>query len=272
MQSYDDLFAYPAGTLSASSFIQQGPMPILENWFWALGQNALSTLAVLGAILLLPFIIGTIYRHRGSILVQFAFFGWLSVFALMSLAFPFAGVRGGFFHAGALLQPLLWGLAAKGFGDFLGWGQRQRGWDGGQAFMVLGSGLLLLLVGLSAFNFSQRVNGLGGVGQAWNRSGVHYAQIADALEELGYPEATVLVNNPPGFATQARQAAIVIPNGDETLAYRAARDFGAEIMLLEPNHPQGLSALFADPHSSNHFKHLKTVGDSHILSLREPIP
>ena len=45
--------------------------------------------------------------------------GWSILFAVMTLIFPLAGARGGFFHAGAAFQMFWWSLAPLGLSHFV---------------------------------------------------------------------------------------------------------------------------------------------------------
>jgi hypothetical protein len=68
----------------------------------------------------------------------------------MSIVFPYAGVRGGFFHAVAPLQPLVWALAAIGLGEFVRWGAERRGWQTKQAWRFFAIGAILFSLAIQA--------------------------------------------------------------------------------------------------------------------------
>jgi hypothetical protein len=238
------------------------------NWFWALGQNGLSAIGVVGSVVLIPFALIYISKNWNANIVRFAVVGFGAVLALMSFVFPFAGVRGGFFHSVTFLQPIFWVIAALGFGEVITWGVKNRNWQGHQAIMVLGSGLTLIIMVLSSFIFTQRVIGNEPAANPWNASGENYEIIAQRLNDIvGESQITVLVNNPPGFSNVSGHVSIVIPNGNETISLQVAEKFDAQFLILEPNHPEGLASLYADPKSSQHFHYLFTQNKSHIFSL-----
>ena len=80
----------------------------------ALWQNFGTAFFAQGMIFLFPLIIIGGWKSRKNFSVQIAFFGWLGLLFAESLLFPFASVRGGFFHAGAAFQPIWFVLAPIG--------------------------------------------------------------------------------------------------------------------------------------------------------------
>ncbi len=266
LQSYEDLFTFPAEKLSMHTFFQGGLIQILQHWVWALGQNLLSAIAVMGGIILFPFMIGAIWKQWHRRLAHFAVAAWILLLLTMSIIFPFPGVRGGFFHAGAVLQPLLWAFAVIGLDQFITWAAAIRSWQKEQAFRVLGTGVVLILTALSAFVFQQRV--LFDDGAAWNKYADDYEVIAGDLNEIGVSkDAVVMVNNPPGFSNQSGMSSLVIPNGGEALIAQVAERYGASVLILEANHPAALDQLYEDPHNSQVFEFLIDVNGTYIFSL-----
>ena len=133
LTTYDQLFSYPASQLTFTAWWQSGIAAILKARFWALGINLERTLAEQGEIFLLPLIGAGLWHLRKDRRMQLAGLAWLLTFAAMTVAFPFAGARGGFFHSGAALQPVWWALAPLGLDRAIEWGSRKRGWDAAQA-------------------------------------------------------------------------------------------------------------------------------------------
>jgi hypothetical protein len=114
LTNYDELYAYPVDQLKFSRWWRSGIKVILQDRFWALAQNLQTALAVQGSIVLLPLIVWGAWHHRRDFRVQMGLLAWLLTFVIMTVVFPFAGARGGFFHSGAALQPLFWALAPAG--------------------------------------------------------------------------------------------------------------------------------------------------------------
>jgi hypothetical protein len=268
LQNYDEFFSYPSNQLTFSHFIDLSFGEIANNWFWALGQNGMSAIGVVGAVVLIPFALIYIRKNWNANIVRFAVVGFGAILALMSIVFPFAGVRGGFFHSVTFLQPIFWVIAALGFGEVISWGIKNRSWQGHQATLILGSGLTLIIMALSSFIFTQRVIGIEPGSNPWNASGENYEIIAQRLNDIvGESQITVLVNNPPGFSNVSEHSSIVIPYGNEAITLQVAEKFDAQFLILEPNHPEGLASLYADPNSAQYFHYLFTQNESHIFSL-----
>ena len=194
LTNYDELYAYPADQLTFSRWWGSGIKSILQARLWALGQNLQTALAVQGSIILLPLIVWGAWHHRRDLRVRIGVLAWLLTLAAMTLAFPFAGARGGFFHSGAALQPLFWALAPAGLERFIAWGTRSRplfivgervigwgsaanGWKKQQARIVFSSAVIILVISLSLFIVGERVIGWGSAANAWDANQQTYAQL-----------------------------------------------------------------------------------------------
>ncbi len=150
LTTYDQLFAYPSSQLTFTAWWQSGITSILKSRLWAMGINLERTLAEQGEIFLLPLIGMGFWHLRRDKRVQLAGLAWLMTFGAMTVAFPFAGARGGFFHSGAAMQPVWWALAPIGLERTIEWGRRKRGWDVTQAGAVFRPALVVLAILLTA--------------------------------------------------------------------------------------------------------------------------
>jgi len=268
LSNYDDLFAYPVQSLNMSNWLSNGIGPILETALWAIGQNAIGSVVILGSILLFPMLMLGIWKNRHLAATRMSVLAWTASLILMSLVFPFQGVRGGFFHAGAALQPMFWALSAIGLNDLIRWAQKKRAWHAKQSHLILGGGLILILSIVSVNVFITRVIGEAADQPIWNQSAHHYALIAEYLSKAEMlNEQPILVNNPPGWALQSKSPAIVIANENEQGILGLANQFDASIIILEENHPAMLDTLYRDPQGDPKFQWLKTIDGSHILLI-----
>ena len=77
----------------------------------------------------------------------------------------------------------------------------------------------------------------------------------------------MLVNNPPGYYVANQRSAIVLPNGGANVAYAVAHKFGARFMILEVNHADGLSSLYAEPADVPGWAYLETIDSTHIFEV-----
>ncbi len=242
--AYDELYIYPASLLTPARWLASGWESILRARLWAAGQNLQTALAVQGEIFLLPLALAGAWRLRRNLAVRTGALVWGLLFLVMSLPFPFAGARGGFFHAGAGLQPLWWALAPEGLRAFVDWGAARRGWQAPRARRMFAAGLLglsLLLTGALASRHLLRGD--------WGSSEAHYRQVEALLRSLGAPpDAAVMVNNPPGYALVSGRPALVIPYGDSATLETVARRYRARYLVLESNYRHGpLDSLFRSP-------------------------
>ena len=248
LRHYDELFVYPASRLTPAHWLAGGVGEILRARLHAAGANLLSALAVQGAVIWLPFALWGGWRLRQRRVVRLAAGMWLLLWLLMSLVYPFAGERGGYFHTAAALQPVIWALAPAGLADALRRLARRRGWPAHQAWSVLGWGLLALTVFLSGWVVARRVVGSDPSQPAWDREARTYRRLDAGLQALDVPrEALILVNNPPGFTLVTGRSTLAVPDGDAQTVAAVARRYGARYWLLEVHHPKPLNHFYCHP-------------------------
>jgi hypothetical protein len=265
---YNELFVYPPSLLTPAHLAQSGVGEILRARLWAFGQNLQTALAVQGSVFLAPLILWGLWRSRGRGVVQLGLLGWLLTLGAMTLLFPFAGARGGFFHSGAALQPLFWAVAPVGLEGFVEWGSRKRDWRRSQARAAFSVGLLTLALLLTGWIFWQRVIGSSQETPQWGESQRTYQRVEAVLRRLGVPsEAVVLVNNPPGYYLAAGRPAIVIPAGDVRTLREVAGRYRARYLILEANHPPQLDDLYAHPRHLPGLRYLRSVDSVHLFEI-----
>lgn len=248
LTEYNQLFAYPADQINYQAWRAQGWWEILRDRWWALQINLQTALVVQGQIYLTPLLIWGIWKYRDRAAVRLGGTGWLGLMAAMTLVFPFPGARGSFFHGGAALQPMFWGLAAAGLAELLKWGKRHRSWHQHQAAAVLGTGLIVISGLLSMYLVSERVIGKDFSEPVWNKPQQRYQMIEVKLLEEGLGEdQPVLVNNPPGYYAVNRRRAAAVPSGGLAPLLEAAGDFGADYILLDENYPPLMKDYYFHP-------------------------
>lgn len=268
LTDYDELYAYPAGRLTFTRWWAGGLRAILQARMWALGQNLQTAIAVQGSIILAPLAVLGAWRLRFDRRVQVGALAWLLTFLVMTFVFPFAGARGGFFHSGAAVQPLLWALAPFGLQEFISWGGRLRGWRPQQAGLVFRIGLVGILIVLNAFLVSSRVIGEDWQRPVWSAGYRYYSALEAELQGLGArPSDLVMVNNPPGFYLAAGRPAIAVPDGDEAALHAAAERFSATYLILDENHPEGISNLYENPGGRDGLTYLGSFEDARIFLI-----
>jgi len=265
---YDELFAYPASLLTPARWLGSSLGEIMRARLWASGQNLQTTLAVQGAIFLIPLILLGLWRLRHDRRVQLGSLAWLATFLVMTVVFPFQGARGGFFHSGAALQPLWWAVAPAGLEGFIAWGARARGWQAVQAQRIFGAGLVGLAILLTVLITDARVLGKDPSHPIWGASAVHYSHLEQALQGIGAQAGeTVMVNNPPGYFIAAGRTAIVTPFGDESILLKTANFYNARYVLLEYDHAVGLDTLYDAPGDQQGLKYLFSVDGTRVFKV-----
>jgi hypothetical protein len=77
-----------------------------------------------------------------------------------------------------------------------------------------------------------------------------------------------MINNPPGLYVATDRSAVVIPNGGIDTLLRSAEESGAEVLILEVNHPDALDYLYSEPEKEDKLEYLQTFSDVHYFSFR----
>ncbi len=263
LTSYDQLFSYPASQLTFQSWWGSGVPALLGDRAWALGMNLATFASVQGGILLLPLILTGAWTLRQDKRVRMAGLGWLITFLVMTVVFPFAGARGGFFHSGAAVQPLLWALEPTGLERLLEWGRERRGWKLDQARPVFLAGTVLLMVIVTGAVLLMRLPG-------WKNEATAYSQINAALVLAGMEKAeVVMLSNPPGFHLVAGNPAIAVPDGDVETIFALAERYEARYLVLEPGSvPDGLLPVLQNPEAFPGLTHLGEVAGASVFSIQ----
>jgi hypothetical protein len=256
---YDELFAFPAGILTPARWLASGAGEILHARLLAGWTNLQSATGVQGMVFLFPLVLWGLWRLRRERTVKLAGGMWLAIFFVMTVIFPFAGGRGGFFHSGAAVQPLLWAVVPAGLDGFVEWGNRRRGWKVPQARRVFGAGLVMLAAALSLVLGGMRLAN-GGASPAG-----HAAVEAFLTAHGAQPGEIVMVNNPPGWFVATGRPAIVIPDGGVNAVLAAGRAYGAGYLVLEE--AQGLGELFHAPDGWAGLVYLGFAGGAKVFAF-----
>jgi hypothetical protein len=261
LRNYDDTFAYPASQLTMQRWLAQGWQPILAARLMALRWNLLNTFAAQGEIFLLPFLILGLWIYRREERVRLALFGWFCLLLIMTLVFPFAGARGGFFHAGAAFQPLWWALAPAGLDRAIA-AARRRGMFTPQASRVFQGALVGLVVLMTGVILAIRVI------PHWGEGEDRYPAIEAFLQTEGIASGeVVMVRNPPGYYLMTGRPAIVVPYSDEASIAAAARRYGARYLVLEAAGAAGPIKDVYERRSSEQFIFVSDIDGTRIFRL-----
>lgn len=196
---------------------------------------------------------------------------WLGMFLFMSLVFPFAGSRGGFFHSGAAIQPLIWATAAIGLNKMIEWGRDARNWQLKTAWNFFSTGLVILMAFLTIFIVNNRVVG-NEENSIWSEGADRYSAVENWLRQQDEEGSIVMVNNPPGYYVAGKRAAIVIPYGELEIVQEVAKRYGAIFLVLEENTTPQMKEYFDSPRSVPGLKYLEKAGEAQIYRFEITIP
>jgi hypothetical protein len=263
LTNYNDTFAYPASQLTMQTWLASGWSAILQARLHALGINLLNAFAAQGGIFLFPLILIGLWQFRKDALIRFALLAWILLLIAMTLAFPFAGARGAFYHSGAALQTIWWVMAPVGL-DAMVASARRRGWFDDRAFVIFRGALVGIAILMTAVVFVIRV--LPG----WEREDGHYASVEKILLSQNVPSgAVVIVRNPPGYNVVTNRPAIALPSGGIPAILAVAYQYDARYLVLEPEGTSGeLLGLYDHP---NEFPAFRYLGESDGTRLYEVI-
>ncbi len=262
LRTYDETFVYPASQLTMQAWLAQGWDKILAARLAALRWNLLNAFAAQGGIFLFPFILIGVWRHRRDERVGLGALAWLALLSVMTLIFPFAGARGGFFHAGAALQPLWWTLAPLGL-DAVVAAARKRNLFTADAFRVFQISLVGIAVLMSALIVYLRV--LSG----WGEGEGNYPKIEAFLQQNGIqPQDVVIVRNPPGYYLMTGRPAIVVPYGGETAMLAVAARYHAEYLVIEAAGAAGDIKAVYENKQSQHLRFLGEIDGTRIFHVQ----
>jgi hypothetical protein len=236
--NYDELFLYPADLLTPARWWASGIAAITSARLGAIGTNLQTVLAVNGAILLWPLAILGGWARRRDLGVQAAALYFASLFGAMSLVFPFAGARGGFFHSSTAVMPMLWSLTAIGVEVAAAAAPRWR-WNADRSRTLFTVVALALAAGLSAW-------ALWGKARSSARNLVTYRMAASTIQNTGptRPSTVVAAVDPPGFFAASGVPAVALPDGDTEALRLVVERYGVQWVVIEADHPQLLSGLY----------------------------
>ena len=266
LQDYNQTFIYPPGELTRQSFLQAGWEPALQSRLRAFVANASNAFGAQGGIFLFPLILVGLWELRHELRTRIAVTGWLILFGVMTLVFPFAGARGSFFHAGAAFQPYWWIAAPLGLDAVLAWARRRGQFTDKHAPYFLQGVLVLLAVFLTLYLVNFRV-----IANGWERDDHIYSAVESSFLEHGIrPEDVVIVRNPPGYFIVSRRPAISLPYGDESTILTVAEKFGARYLVLEKDGTfDSIQALYDAPQSHPSFVFLGEVNDAKLYRVEQ---
>jgi hypothetical protein len=263
LQNYNETFIYPAESLTREGFLKAGWDLALQNRVQSFASNVSNTFAAQGEIFLFPFMLIGLWQLRQDLRTKIAVTGWLILFAVMTVIFPFAGSRGSFFHAGAAFQPFWWVAAPIGLDMVISWLRSRGQFTDSNAPYVFQGILVLLAIFMTAYLVNIRV--LSG----WAKDDAIYASVEKLFQANGIsPMDVVIVRNPPGYYINSGRPAISLPFGDEFTILQVAERYEAGYLVLEKSGTfESIQDLYDDPQSNPSFFYLGEVDDAKLYRI-----
>lgn len=264
LENYNQTFIYPPENLNREGFIQAGWSAAWEDRLMAFNANFGNTFAAQGGIFLFPFILVGLWHLRKDLRTKIAVTGWLILFVVMTVIFPFAGSRGSFFHAGAAFQPYWWVVTPIGL-DLVIERVQKRGWlkdENAPAFFQ--AILVLLAIIMTGYLVNFRV-----IASGWAQDDVIYPQVEEKLIESGISTGdVVIVRNPPGYFLASGRPSVSLPFGDESTILAVAEKFGARYLILEKDGTfDSIQDLYDQPENNPSFNYLGEVDGARLYEI-----
>lgn len=271
LTGYDQIFSYPPDSISFHNWLQNGLVKAAEVRLWAISINLQNALAAQGSIFLLPLILIGLWIKKDDRLIKIAIFAWIILLLLMSVIFPFAGARGGFFHSGAALQSLWWSLAPIGLVNLVNWVGRKRNWELDKAIKVFLVGSVGFMILLTAVISLEKLYSPTDGWDNWSHENDTYSRVDKLIKSAQDTiPPTVIVSNPPGFYLASGLNSIAIPDGNENKTSSVAQYFGATYLILENgSFPVELNNLYSNPDQSTYFELFGRVDDVLVFKIKD---
>lgn len=264
LQNYNQTFIYPPEELTRESFLQAGWDLAIQNRVRAFASNFSNAFGAQGGIFLFPFMLIGLWQLRRELRTKIAVTGWLILFVVMTIIFPFAGSRGSFFHAGAAFQPYWWVAAPIGLESVLTWARSRGQFTDRNAPVFLHGILVLLAIFMTGYLVNFRV-----ISGGWAKDDLIYPSVQKALVEDGIdPDDVVIVRNPPGYYIASGYSSVALPFGDESTILAVAEKFGARYLVLEKGGTfESIQDLYDEPQGHPSFVYIGEVNEAKLYRI-----
>ena len=264
LQNYNETFIYPPEDLNRESFLQGGLNLAVQNRARALTSNLSNAFAAQGGIFLFPFILIGLWQLRHDLRTKMAVTGWLILFAVMTLIFPFAGSRGSFFHAGAAFQPFWWVAAPVGLDTVISWARKRGQFADKNAPYIFQGILVLLAIFMTGYLVNFRV-----IASGWAKDDYIYPSVERMFVDNGIsPVDVVIVRNPPGYFIASGRPSVALPFGDESTILAVAERYNARYLVIEKDGTfEAIQDLYDDPQGNSSFVYLGEINEAKLYRI-----
>jgi hypothetical protein len=264
LQNYNQTFIYPAEDLNRESFLRGGWDLAMQNRTSAFTSNLSNAFAAQGGIFLFPFILIGLWQLRRDLRTKIAVIGWMTLFGIMTIIFPFAGSRGSFFHAGAAFQPFWWVAAPVGLDTVISWARNRGQFTDKNASYFLQGILVLLAVFMTGYLVNFRV-----IASGWASDDSIYPSVERVFLAKGIrPADVIIVRNPPGYFIASGRSCISLPFGDESTILAVAKKYNARYLIIEKDGTfDAIQDLYDNPQGSPSFVYLGEINEAKLYRI-----
>lgn len=254
---YDDVFSY-GRQFDLQQYLAWGWRNILMSKLEAIWLALQTYIVVIGLTVFSFFAVQAwvVSRRRaaGQRYLQPATWYAVILFVAMTLIFTFPGQRGSLLHSSTALWSWAMGLVPAGIEYSVDWiAARRPRWRPETAKRFFHMSFVLMAFVISVAVASE---------QPLRRElAMLYREVGDILPQ----DAVVMTGDPPGLHYHTGLAAIATPNEPPQGMLRAARKFGATYLLVDPDMPAPLNALYEGEDRSVALELLQDFGDGFRL-------
>jgi 4-amino-4-deoxy-L-arabinose transferase-like glycosyltransferase len=263
---YNDLFLYPSSELTPVHLISAGIGKILKARAVVGFLNLENLVGVVGNVVLLPFMIIGLWKTRKARLTQFVVLMITLLFCLMTIVFPYAGFRGGFFHSMSAFQIFLWAAAITGLDVVVHWTVAKLKWVETKSRVLLTIALTLGIAAMSTVAYIQKI-GLDG---QWNLQYAQFSAIDQRIRTIsGINNYSVMINDSPSYYAATGRTAIQLSSGSPKDVLALMKKFNVGYLVVNEDCPESIESLVDAPGDQYGFKLIDQDVSGYFIYAKE---
>lgn len=266
LSSYDEFFSFDVARLTMQRYLDWGIANIAISKFNALWFIVLVLMFGVWQIFLAPFAVVGFWRERARVELQVAVIYLVLLVLAMAFVFTFPATHGSMLHSAAALVAYGAVMVPPGLDVAVAWlGKRRKSWNVAQAQKFFRWGAVGLAIFFSMYLYAQGVwlpPGQGATAPLWNERDIEFAAIDTELSARSVPaESPIITVDPPSFVNSTGRRSIYMPTESVDAIFDAARQFGADYLVLQYDRPATLGDLYDGQQKVNGLSKIATVQD-----------
>lgn len=269
LTKYDDLFVYPSSSITFSRWMESGVGNILMDRLKALGSNLQTLVASGGAIILTPIMMIGAWKTRKSTLTRLALVMLAGIFAVMTVIFPYAGERGGFFHSLSAVQIVLWSVVPVGLDAIIQFGVKRRNWKTDRSWKMFGTAIVISAAILSTVLLFEKLAKGSESGIPWNETQTAFKTIEQEIQNKTDDRlGVIMVNDPPGFTLATGRPSVMIPSGSAEALIDVSKRYDVQYLVVNGERTEVFNALNQNQALSKHFKFMFETAGNNVYEFK----